>query len=135
MTCKVYRVEYDCENGDSIGMFLAEFHTSNEVVKNMCRRYRNKAPYMPEPEHPSFQSGIPYCIKFGCTSPEQLLSWFGYNKVLLKEVLSVFKLRVYMVGYYYDCDQQVGYDEDNIINMKELSYEDFKLLLKQGDSL
>ncbi|AUR87582.1 hypothetical protein NVP1101O_171 [Vibrio phage 1.101.O._10N.261.45.C6] len=130
MVQEVYRVEVDLPSG-SYGMFLAEFYTENEDIKKACQHYRSKAPYMPEPEHPLFESGIPYCIQFGCNSPQQLMSWFGWSKVLLKETLKHFKLRKYQVYNSYDCEEQVGFDLESSKLVEELDFETFNKLLRK----
>lgn len=128
--CKeVYRVEVDLPSG-SYGMFLAEFYTEDENIKRACQNYRSKAPYMPEPEHPSFDLGIPYCIQFGCETPQQLMEWFGWSKILLRETLKHFKLRKYKVYNHYDCEQQVGFDLESSVLLEELGFESFNSLLK-----
>lgn len=131
MSVEVYRVEYDCSVGNAVGIFLAEFHTDNPEVAKLCKHYRKHAPCMPEPEHASFDLGIPYCIKFGCTSLEQLMDWFGGDHFLLKKVLKVFKLRVYTMEEVLHCEQQVGFDPDDAINTTELTYEDVDQLLEK----
>ncbi len=127
---KVYRVEVEVTNGDLIGPYLAEFHTSNQTIKTMCQYFRSKAPYMPEPDHPEFESGIPYCYSFGCESAQQLFQWFGYNKNFIEEVLTVFKLNVYSVQNVLPCDSQVAFDKDDAILTGTLSFEDFYELIK-----
>lgn len=122
---KVYRIEVEVAEGIHIGPYLAEFHTSNQDIKTVCQYFRSKAPYMPEPEHPEFKSGIPYCYRFGCDSALQLFQWFGYNKQVMQKVLTVFKLNVYIVYNVIHCDSQVAFDEDNAILTNTLSFEDF----------
>lgn len=126
----VYRVECDIEGRSPVGMFLAEYHTSDESIKKVCQQYRSKAPWMPEPEHKDFSSSIPYAIVFGCRSPSQLMKWFGGSKVLLKEVLKKFKLRVYTCSTIIECEDQVGFDYDETTNKRTLTFEDFNELLK-----
>ncbi len=130
MSKEVYRVEVDLPSG-SYGMFLAEFYTEREDIKNICRNYRRKAPWMPEPEHPSFGGGIPYCIKFGCESPQQLMEWFGWSKVLLRETLKHFKIRKYRTHNTYDCTQQVGFDLEGALILEEFNFETFNNLLRK----
>lgn len=127
---RVYRIEVEVDNGTLIGPYLAEFHTSNQDIKTMCQYFRSKAPYMPEPEHPEFESGIPYCYRFGCDSALQLFRWFGYNKQVMKKVLTVFKLNVYTVYSVIHCDSQVAFDEDDAVLTEKLSFEDFCALVK-----
>lgn len=69
-------------------MFLAEYYTSDESIKKMCRYYRSKAPWMPQPEG----EFIPYSLSFGCNAIEQMFEWFGYDFSLLRKVLTVLKL-------------------------------------------
>ena len=127
---EIYRVEHDTPSGRPVGMFLAQFFTDDENVKNICKYYRNKAPWMPEPEHQAFSSGIPHCVVFGCTSPQELMAWFGYSKVLLRKVLKGFKIRVYSCSEYYQCNSQVGFSHEDTTNVRELTFEEFNTLLR-----
>lgn len=123
---EVLRVEFDCENGNNVGMFLAEFHTDNVKVKQLCNLYRNTAPLMPEPE---YKCGVPYCISFGCKTLESLMDWFGWNMDLLSKVLTLFKLRVYSVEDYDEHEDQVGFVLDEAVLVTELIYQDVLDLL------
>lgn len=131
MTTNVFRVECDVENGSSVGMFLAEYHTKDENIKKVCRKYRSQAPWMPEPEHESFSHGIPYCVVFGCTSARELMKWFGHSKTLLREVLKVFKLRVYSCEEVYLCEEQVGFIQDDATTSRRLSFKEFNEMYRQ----
>lgn len=124
----VYRVEVDVGNNCKVGPYLAEFHTQDDNIKTMCKYFRARAPWMPEPEHSSFSTGIPYFVIFGCTSPLQLFEWFGFDKMFLRKVLTVFKISVYNAAIVYECDKQVAFDEDSAF-VKSLSFEEFYSLL------